>query len=109
MVSPGGYQVTPGLYRVPDLLTEDQFVDYMKTTYGRDVVFADSENSVNTDRALGRTTPMGVLDEDAPAHSFRDPVLKRINEMNFHEETRQAVADAAQESKTTKTTSSKSK
>ncbi len=83
MGAPGGYHVTPGLYRVPDLLTEEQFVAYMKSTYNRTVEFTDTENSVNPNRALGRTVPMGVLsetdDDSTPDHP--DPVLKRINEM----------------------------
>lgn len=55
MTSPGGYQINPGLYRVPDLLTEEQFVRYMKSTYNRDVEFTDGEK-INSARALGQVT-----------------------------------------------------
>ncbi len=40
MGSPGGFMVHPGLFRVPDLKTEEQFVDYMREVYGVKVTFA---------------------------------------------------------------------
>lgn len=83
MPSPGGYSITPGLYRVPNLLTEEQFVQYMKDTYGREIEFVDTHNSVDPSRALGQTSPMGVLDESAAPNAFTDPVLRRLNEMDF--------------------------
>jgi hypothetical protein len=87
MGSPGGYQVNPGLYRVPDLLTEQQFVDYMLNTYGRKVEFTDGE-TISPARALGRSHPVGVVDEvDEPDQmspaAVNDPHLRRLNEMNF--------------------------
>jgi hypothetical protein len=85
MGAPGGYSVNPGLYRVPDLLTEEQLVNYMKNTYGRTIEFTDGI-SFSPARALGRSHPMGVVDEEddqmSPA-SVNDPHLRRLNEMNF--------------------------
>lgn len=91
MGSPHGYSVYPGLYRVPDLLTEQQLVDYMLSTYGRKVEFTDGL-SVNPSRALGRSRPVGPIDEDyedadimSPA-SVNDPHLRYLNELDFKQE-----------------------
>jgi len=89
MGSPGGYSVNPGMYRVPDLLTEEQFIRYMKSTYGRDIEFTDGL-SFNPSRALGRSLPVGPVDETddeqlAPS-SIRDVHLRKLNEMDFGQE-----------------------
>lgn len=104
MTSPGGYQINPGLYRVPDLLTEEQFVDYMYNTYRRKIEFIDVENSVNPARALGQTAPSGVVDEDAKPHDFKDPVLRRINEMDFSPIVEEEEVKEEEKEETTKST-----
>lgn len=86
MGSPGGYQINPGLYRIPDLLTEEQFKDYMWNTYGRKVDFVD-DVQVNPARALGQTHPVGPLDEvdegRMSPNAVNDPVLRQLNNMQF--------------------------
>lgn len=83
MAAPGGYAAIPGMYRVPDLLTEEQFKDYMWNTYRRKVEFTDTENYVNPARALGRSAPIGVPDEREDVPGPRDYHLKAINEMDW--------------------------
>lgn len=87
MSSPGGYHVSPGLYRVPDLLTEDQMVAYMRDTYGRTIEFTDDETH-SAARALGRTYPVGTVNEEdmdkLVPEKVNDPVLRSINERNFY-------------------------
>jgi hypothetical protein len=96
MASPGGYQVTPGLYRVPDLFTEEQFVAYMWNTYRRKVEFTDTENYVDPTRALGSSD---LVPKD------KDPVLQRINEMDFSTPVEKKKEAGGEESKAdTKTT-----
>lgn len=86
MGSPGGYAVNPGLYRIPDLLTEQQLVDYMWNTYGRKIEFTDGVE-VNPARALGQTHPVGPVDEvdsdKTSPNAINDPTLRHLNEMNF--------------------------
>jgi hypothetical protein len=86
MGSPGGYQINPGLYRVPDLLTQEQFIDYVWNTYGRRIEFTDGAE-INPARALGQTHPVGPVDEvDADKMSpnaVNDPVLRHLNNMSF--------------------------
>lgn len=112
MPAPGGYSITPGLYRVPDLLTEEQFVDYMKSTYGRTVEFTDVDNSISPARALGRTVPMGVLhegEEDSKTPKHPDPVLKSLNELDFSYQPEPAESvDEGSKADTKKPTTSRS-
>lgn len=76
----GGYAAIPGLYRVPDLLTEEQLVEYMKNVYGRTVEFTDDvDTEVVQARALGQTNPMGVVNEDGRPVEVIDPVLREYN------------------------------
>lgn len=80
----GGYSVVPGLYRVPDLLTEEQFVDYMKRVYNVDVSFTHTNEADPTAvaaRALGQSHPMGVVNEDGRRVETIDPVLAEYNSM----------------------------
>lgn len=78
MSAPGGYTVTPGLYRVPDLKTEEQFVDYMRDIYNVEITFshAGDKPSAVASRALGESRPMSVLDNETTSV---DPVLQHIN------------------------------
>lgn len=100
--APGGYVVHHGLFRVPDLLTEQQFVDYMLSVYGVKVTmtYVDAkgdelaeENVPTAARALGQSFNIapaialdgragGELDADAARSllSGVDPVLRQINE-----------------------------
>lgn len=78
----GGYSVVPGLYRVPDLLTEERFIEYMKNVYNVEVEFTHPDKmdiEVTTavaDRALGQSRPMSIMNEDVV-----DPVLLAYNSM----------------------------
>lgn len=89
MGSPRGYSVTPGLYRVPDLLTEEQFCSYMLKQYGRTVEFTDGLD-FSPARALGQSHPVGPVDEvdsgNMSHNSVNDPVLRSLNEMDFRTE-----------------------
>lgn len=102
MGTPGGFTVTPGLYRVPDLLTEEQFIEYMKNNYNVEVAFTHSgeKPSAVTRRALGQSRPMGVLDEndhEGPTPTpVVDPVLAAINNMKTFDENA-AEAEEARE------------
>lgn len=104
MPAPGGYGITPGLYRVPDLLTEEQFVRYMEDVYGVKVAFTYTDNKgkevdaphAAAARALGQSfniAPVAQLDDRANAKDFDvdnaqslfsgvDPVLREINSVN---------------------------
>lgn len=100
MGAPGGYGITHGMYRVPDLLTEDEFVKYMKDTYNRDIEFTD-DVKVNPARALGQSfnmSPAAEKDADPEQRSLtvvRDPVLRAYNEADFGD----AYGDKAAEKK----------
>jgi hypothetical protein len=83
MNAPRGYAAIPGLYRVPDLLTEKDFIDYMWNNYQRKVEFTDTENYVNPARALGRSAPIGVPDETDEVVTPKDHVLIKMNEMDW--------------------------
>jgi hypothetical protein len=105
MPTPGGYAVDPGLYRVPDLLTEEQFVRYMKDTYNRDIQFVD-DVQVTPARALGQSfniAPALDVDADADAQDVRnlmsahDPVLQRHNEYDFGSAYGEQAAEKARE------------
>ena len=109
MGSPGGYMINPGLYRVPDLLTEDQFVRYMKNTYGRTIEFTDEETH-SPARALGKSAPQGALDEEdqdklVPS-KINDPVLRSLNERNFDTPGVDTVVKEDEETKVEKKTES---
>jgi hypothetical protein len=98
--SPGGYIVHHGMFRVPDLLTEKQFVDYMRSVYNVEVSFTYLDahgNSVedvskpDAARALGQSfniAPGAQLDgremvdieQTKSLFSGQDPVLASINE-----------------------------
>jgi SAP domain len=100
MPTPGGYGVTYGMYRVPDLLTEEQFKQYMLDTYGVEVSFKYFDNEgneveesayPNPNRALGESTvlaPALMVDTNATDEQVGqmmrgvDPVLRAINEAN---------------------------
>jgi hypothetical protein len=108
MGSPGGYQINPGMYRVPDLLTEEQFKEYMVNTYGVEVEFKHrGDKPPNPARALGQSRSMGPVVEDFDVENtdpepIRDPILRSLNERNFG--TSQTVQKEAE--KTTPTTKS---
>lgn len=111
MGSPGGYSVNPGMYRVPDLLTEDQFVQYMKSTYGVDISFDHGDTEpMSPARALGQSRSMGVVNEDdtdkqGPA-PINDPVLRSLNNRNFS--TVEVPEEKTEEKSTTNTKSTSS-
>lgn len=91
MGSPGGYAVNPGLYRVPDLLTEDQFKEYMWQTYGARIEFVreEGEKAPSPARALGHSRVMGPAAEDDSnlenmnPPEIRDPILRDLNSRNY--------------------------
>lgn len=77
MGSPGGYQVSPGLYRVPDLLTEDQFKDYMRLTYGVVVSFDHGDQEAPDPSAVLGKFRAGEVKEN------KDPTLRDLNTRSF--------------------------
>lgn len=115
MGSPGGYQINPGLYRVPDLLTEEQFVEYMRTTYGVKVSFNHGDNkAVSPARALGQSRVMGPVAEDFDVEDMnppeiRDPILRDLNERNFGSEDKTEEVKAEESKTTSKSVSTSTK
>lgn len=123
MGSPGGFQINPGLYRVPDLLTEEQFVEYMRTTFGVKVTFDHGDKDAPSPaRALGQSRTMGPVAEDFDVEDMtppeiRDPILRNLNERNFgpdyastvSEEDVEKAKEAQQPKTTTRTTSTATK
>lgn len=102
MSSPGGFMVRAGLYRVPDLLTEEQLKDYFLNNFGVEIElhYLDSEgNRLDRDdpdfvapdpsRDLGQSfnlSPVAHLDHrdltDSDVRSLmsgEDPALRAIN------------------------------
>lgn len=77
MGSPGGYQVNPGLYRVPDLLTEEQFKEYMYQTYGVVVSFDHGDQEAPDPSAVLGKFRAGEVKEN------KDPTLRNLNTRNF--------------------------
>lgn len=84
MGAPGGYAVHPGLFRVPDQLTEEQFVAYMRNTYGVKVEFTylsgdDDDLELSREEAGASVDPsraLGISDNERPAV---DPALAAYN------------------------------
>ncbi len=58
-----GYIRYEGLYRVPDLLNEEQFIEYMKNTYDVTVKFVHPENKGSSDVDPGQQELDLIMEE----------------------------------------------